>query len=140
MENITSKQRMLNAYKGIKSDRHPVAPEFWYYYPAKVLDVPMVEFEREIPFWQSLKTTFEKYDCEGWGIAFPEILNQNLTTKVSLVGYEETTTHNHNGNIFELKKMYDKTEPSWVTKHLSENEENLPNVIDMLLDMNNEFN
>jgi hypothetical protein len=136
---FTPKQRMLNAYKGIKSDRAPVAPEFWYYYPAKVLGVDMIEFERELPFWQSLKTTFEKYSCEGWGIAFPKIFNENLSTKSVLNGYEEIITHNHNGNTFTTKKMYDKAEPSWVTKHLVENVNELPMAIDMLLDMENEF-
>ena len=135
-----AKQRMLNAYKGIKSDRFPVAPEFWYYYPAKVLNVPMIEFEREIPFWQSLKTTFEKYNCEGWGIAFPQIVNQNTDTKTSLVGYLETTTYNHKGNIFETKKMYDKEEPSWVTKHICSDEKDLPKVLEMSLDLDNEIN
>jgi len=37
MMNITPKKRMLTAYKGQKPDRVPVAPEFWYYIPAKVL-------------------------------------------------------------------------------------------------------
>ena len=63
---MTPKQRMLNAYRGIPSDRVPVAPEFWYYYPAKVLDVDMIEFGK-IPFHRALKTTFEKFGCEGWG-------------------------------------------------------------------------
>ncbi|MEI8121731.1 MAG: uroporphyrinogen decarboxylase family protein [bacterium] len=63
---MTPKQRMLNAYRGIRSDRLPVAPEFWYYYPAKVLGVDMMEFAK-IPFHRALKTTFEKFGCEGWG-------------------------------------------------------------------------
>ncbi len=37
---------MLNAYRGQFSDRVPVAPEFWYYYSAQVLDVDMIEFQR----------------------------------------------------------------------------------------------
>ncbi len=65
--NLTPKQRMLNAYRGVPVDRPPVAPEFWYYYPAKVLGVDMIEFGK-IPFHRALKTTFEKYGCEGWGI------------------------------------------------------------------------
>jgi hypothetical protein len=139
------KQRMLNAYKGIKSDRLPVAPEFWYYYPAKVLGVSMIEFEREIPFWQSLKTTFEKYDCEGWGIAFPEIQNPNLTRKVNLekvaeTQYLETTIYNHKGNEFISTKMFGIVEPSWQKRHIADNIEDLPKVIDMLLDMDNDFN
>jgi hypothetical protein len=62
---MTPKQRMLNAYRGILSDRPPVAPEFWYYYPAKVLGVDMIEFSK-IPFHRALKATFEKFGCEGW--------------------------------------------------------------------------
>jgi len=34
---MTGKQRMLNAYRGIFNDRVAIAPEFWYYYPSKVL-------------------------------------------------------------------------------------------------------
>ena len=41
--NYTGKQRMLNAYKGVFSDRIAISPEFWYYYPAKVLGVDMIE-------------------------------------------------------------------------------------------------
>ena len=29
--NMTGKQRMLNAYRGLPNDRPAVAPEFWYY-------------------------------------------------------------------------------------------------------------
>lgn len=47
-ENYTFKKRMLNAYKRIFSDRYPVAPEFWYYYPAKLLGVDMIAFESEV--------------------------------------------------------------------------------------------
>lgn len=57
---------MLNAYRGIACDRSPVAPEFWYYYPAKLLGVDMIEFQRNVPFHQALKTTFETFGCEGW--------------------------------------------------------------------------
>jgi hypothetical protein len=64
---MTPKQRMLNAYRGIPNDRPPVAPEFWYYYPAKVLGVDMIEFSKT-PFHRALKATFEKFGCEGWGI------------------------------------------------------------------------
>ena len=141
---LTSKQRMLNAYKGIFSDRHPVAPEFWYYYPAKVLGVSMIEFEREIPFWQALKTTFEKYECEGWGIVFPEMQNPDLTQKVTLdkingTQYLETTRHLHKGNEFISTKAFDLFEPSWRKKHLAEDISDLSGVIDMLLDPNNIF-
>jgi len=63
---MTPKQRMLAAYRGQASDRAPVAPEFWCYYPAKLLGLDMIEFSR-YPFHLALKTAFEQFGCEGWG-------------------------------------------------------------------------
>jgi hypothetical protein len=57
---------MLNAYRGVANDRPAVAPEFWYYYPAKLLGVDMIEF-RKIPFHRALQNAFVHYGCEGWG-------------------------------------------------------------------------
>lgn len=136
----TPKQRMLNAYRGLPSDRTPVSPEFWYFYPAKVLGVPMIELEREIPFWQALKTTFEKYECEGFGIVFPEWENQNIERSVSMDGYTETTTYKYRGHRFEMQKMYDKVMPSWVVKRLADSTADLESVADMLLDTDNCWN
>jgi len=45
---------MLAAYRGQLPDTVPVAPEFWYYVPAKLLGVDMVTFEREAPLWEAL--------------------------------------------------------------------------------------
>ena len=59
---------MLAAYRGRRLDRAPVAPEFWYYIPARVLGVDMIRFLREVPFWEALQKTFRHYRCEGWGI------------------------------------------------------------------------
>ena len=39
---MTGKQRMLNAYRGLPTDTPAVAPELWYYYPARVLGVDMI--------------------------------------------------------------------------------------------------
>ena len=63
---VTPKQRMLNAYRGVFSDRYPVAPEFWTYIPAKVMGVDISTFEREVPLWQALHATFKQYDTDGW--------------------------------------------------------------------------
>jgi hypothetical protein len=65
----TPKQRMLDAYRGIPADRPPVAPELWYYYPAKLLGVDMETFRR-MPFHQALKKAFAVVGCEGWGCTF----------------------------------------------------------------------
>ena len=66
----TPKARMLAAYRGRKLDRVAVAPEFWYYLPARLLGLDMIEFSR-VPFWQALQQTFRHYDCEGWGLTGP---------------------------------------------------------------------
>ena len=47
---MNRKERMLNAYRGKKSDRFAVVPELRSYYPAKPMKAKMVEFEREILF------------------------------------------------------------------------------------------
>jgi len=67
---MTPKQRMLNAYRGLPNDRPAVAPELWYYYPAKLLGVDMIAFMREVPFHRALKHAFEHFGCEGWGVVF----------------------------------------------------------------------
>ena len=69
---MTPKERMLMAYRGRPCDRPPVAPEFWYYYPARLLGVDMAEF-RTIPFHRALKVAFEHFGCEGWGIVTPHL-------------------------------------------------------------------
>ncbi len=78
---MTPKQRMLNAYRGRFSDSPAVAPELWYYYPAKLLGVDMIAFERDIPFHESLKTAFEHFGCEGWGVAGVNIPNDTVSGK-----------------------------------------------------------
>ena len=77
----TPKQRMLNAYRGEFGDRVAIAPELWYYYPAKLLGVDMIQFQREVPFHQALKTAFEHFGCEGWGITFPSISNGRVESR-----------------------------------------------------------
>ncbi|MHA1571626.1 MAG: uroporphyrinogen decarboxylase family protein [Alphaproteobacteria bacterium] len=81
MNELTPKRRMLNAYRGIANDRVAIAPEFWYYYPAKLLGVDMIEFQREVPFHQALKTTFETFGCEGWGGAFCGVPNEKVESR-----------------------------------------------------------
>ena len=114
---MTGKQRMLNAYRGLPGDRVAIAPEFWYYYPAKVLGVDMIQFQREVPFHLALKTTFERFGCEGWGAAFagvpaeathetterwvtPDVLESRTVTKTPLGTLSSAT-------------RYDRHEPSW---------------------------
>ena len=114
----TGKQRMLNAYRGMPNDRPAVAPEFWYYYPAKLLGVDMIEFQRKVPFHLALKTTFEKFGCEGWGIAFPNIHNDKVTSRsqerwVTPDRLEiRRVTRTPHGELTSAS-LLDRHEPSW---------------------------
>lgn len=141
-ELYTPKQRMLNAYRGSFSDRYPVAPEFWNYFPAKVLGVSMVEFERELPFWQSLKTVFKRYGTEGWGAVFPKPCNPDTDVKVKLekisgTGYRETTVIRHESKDFMTTRIFDLEEPSWTEKYMVSEEVELEDCLEMLLSEKN---
>lgn len=81
MDQMTPKQRMLCAYRGEPADTVPVAPEFWYYYPARLLGLDMIQFAREVPFHLALRQTFETFHCEGWGIASPHVPNPDVEAK-----------------------------------------------------------
>lgn len=118
---MTGKQRMLNAYRGVANDRPAIAPEFWYYYPAKVLGVDMIEFEREVPFHQALKATFQKFRCEGWGITFFHVPAPDVKRQVTEKWVDDktlevhTTTHTPHGQLTESTR-YHREEPCWVVE------------------------
>ncbi len=119
MSEYTGRKRMLNAYRGIENDRPAIAPEFWYYYPAKLLGVDMIEFEMEVPFHEALKTTFNKFGCEGWGIAFVEIPNREvqLTRKDRWVDentLEVRLIQKTGIGEIETVKHYHRDNPSWI--------------------------
>ena len=118
---MTPKQRMLNAYRGLPSDKVPVAPEFWYYYPAKLLGVDMIQFAREVPFHMALKHTFELFECEGWGVTFPGMPNENVTGKsverwVSETRLETHSTINTPAGTLTSASLMDRDEPGWSTE------------------------
>jgi uroporphyrinogen decarboxylase len=118
MTTYTGKQRMLNAYRGVFSDRVAIAPEFWYYYPAKLLGVDMIEFERSVPFHLALKTTFEKFGCEGWGAAFCGVPNADVTGKTKETWLDDDTLQVEWTTITPFGELtssqqYSREEPSW---------------------------
>jgi hypothetical protein len=114
----TPKQRMLNAYRGLWSDRIPVAPEFWYYYPAKVLGVDMIRFSREVPFYQALKTTFERFGCEGWGCTSAGIPNDRVQWSGRETWLDDNTLETRStcatpaGEV-SYGQRFTRDEPSW---------------------------
>lgn len=115
---MTGKQRMLNAYRGVSSDRVAIAPELWYYYPAKVLGVDMIQFQREVPFHQALKTTFETFACEGWGVAFASVPNPDVSTSSRETWLDKdtleirSTTRTPHGELTSAQRL-SRDEPSW---------------------------
>ncbi len=120
-DRLTPRQRMLNAYRGRPNDRVAVAPEFWYYYPARLLGVDMIEFARDVPFHQALKTTFETFDCEGWGIVSGSIPNAGVTCDSAERRLDDdtfevrTTTQTPLGELTSVQHV-SRTEPGWVVE------------------------
>ena len=118
MEDITGKQRMLNAYRGVPVDRPAVAPEFWYYYPARLLGVDMIEFQREVPFHVALKTTFERFGCEGWGVVFADWPNEHVELRSDERWIDadtletRTTTDTRRGRLC-YRQRTSRQEPAW---------------------------
>jgi len=123
----TSKQRMLNAYKGIYSDYIPVAPEFWYFYPAKVLGVTMAEFQRTIPHWKGMLETFKKFDSDGWGIVEAEVINPHVEIKSEYKKIEESRYRDAqkiicNGKSYDRSYIFHDSNPYWWNRQRKEQE------------------
>jgi len=70
--NLTPKQRMLNAYRGVFNDRPAVAPAFLDMFAARWLGMDMIELRNRIPRHLALKKLFEDFGCEGWGVISPQ--------------------------------------------------------------------
>jgi len=115
---LTPKQRMLNAYRGIANDRPAVAPEFWVYYPAKLQGADMLDFWKT-PFHLSLKQTFESFGCEGWGctgvhLPNPAIESTSIQERPNPDTIITRTTHRTSKGIVTTASHADRHEPGWV--------------------------
>lgn len=129
---MTPKQRLLNAYRGLPSDRIPVAPELWYYYPARLLGVDMIRFQREVPFHVALKHAFGHFGCEGWGVAFVGPPNPSVTSRSSERWLDPQTLEVHtvhrtrHGPLGSTVRFH-RQEPSWcVERPLKDLSRDLP--------------
>ena len=113
---------MLAAYEGRVADRVAVAPEFWYYIPARVLGIPMFQLELEVPHWQALQQTFRHYGCEGWGIVAPAIptgwrgTRRSTVTRVGEQQYEQRDEIRTAGRALVWRKRLGASEPSWIVE------------------------
>jgi hypothetical protein len=134
----TPKNRMLNAYKGVYSDFIPVAPEFWYFYPAKVLGITMAEFQRDVPHWQGMLETFKKFNADGWGIVGAETINPHLEIKSDYRKIEEGTYRDVqkqicNGNIYERSFLFHDSNPFWSETYPVKNHADLSPYVETML-------
>ena len=115
---MTSKQRMLAAYRGEGTDRLPIAPEFWCYIPAKLLGLRMHQLERDVPHWEALRQTFRHYGTDGWGIVGASAPCPDVSAKEQWVDLGDgqfesrwvmVTPHGE----LTSRQRYDRLEPSW---------------------------
>lgn len=119
---ISPRDRMLAAYRGEFSDVVPVAPEFWYYIPARVLGIPMYQLQLEVPHWQALQRTFKHYQTEGWGIVAPTIqaghgtAEHTLTHRLDERRFEVVQTLEAGRRVLTSRTMLDAVEPSWLVE------------------------
>jgi len=140
---MTPKERMLRTYKGLETDRIPVAPEFWNYIGAKTLGVTMETFERDGLLPLGLLAAFQKYDTDGWGIAFPAVKWHDRKTvensrRLANGQLEAETVHTWHGKTFSTVSVFDKREPSWVTKYLA-CEDEIADAAEMMLSSEVEY-
>jgi len=110
---------MLAAYRGELPDTVPVAPEFWYYLPARLLGVDIVRFEREIPLWEALLKTFRHYQTEGWGAVFtsvpaPDVISSEKWLDLGGGHFEARTTSRTPHGEIASSQLYARDEPSWM--------------------------
>lgn len=118
---MTPKQRMLAAYRGEMADTVPVAPEFWYYLPAKLLGMDMITFSREVPHWQALQQTFKHYGTEGWGAVgagapAPDVKWHGEWIDIGEGRFESRGTVETPFGTLTSAQVFDPFEPSWATE------------------------
>lgn len=117
-ETWSPRARMVAAYQGVFPDRVPLAPEFWYYVPARLLGTTMIEFERDVPHWQALQHTFRHYGTEGWGAVGPAAQHGSSTHRTTerWIGsdrLEVSQALTIGGRTLTARRMMDTQEPSW---------------------------
>lgn len=118
---MTPKQRMVAAYRGQLPDMVPIAPEFWYYLPAKLLGMDMITFERDTPLWEALLRTFRHYQTEGWGAIFVSPPAMDVTSSERWIDlgdgrFEARHTMQTPCGELTYSQVYDRHEPSWAAE------------------------
>lgn len=69
---MTSRERMLAAYRNQIADRVPVSPELWYDIPLEVTGVPFEDVcLGSVPLWKVQIDCHRRFGTDGWIVAFP---------------------------------------------------------------------
>ena len=85
------------------------------------LGVDMIEFAQDVPFHQALKTAFEHFACEGWGIVPTHVPNPLITSAVKETWLDAdtldvlSTIRTPHGELTAGSRL-SREEPSWATK------------------------
>ena len=98
----------------------------------------MIEFQREVPFWLALKTTFNKFGTEGWGAAFPDIRNPEVDAsqtfkKIDNSHFRETTITRFQGKEYCTTQVFCVDDPSWMEEYPVKDGHNVAYWINMAL-------
>jgi len=108
---------MVAAYRGLPVDGVPVAPEFWYYIPARLLGVDMITFERQVPLWEAHQRTFRHYGTEGWSVAGGSIPSPGVRSREDWVDigggrFESRVVTETPHGVLRSRTLFDRAEPS----------------------------
>lgn len=114
---MSPRERMVAAYRGLPVDSVPVAPEFWYYIPARVLGVDMTAFERQVPLWEAHQRTFARYGTEGWSVTGPSIPAPGVRSREEWVDigggrFESRVITDTLHGTLRSRSLFDRREPS----------------------------
>lgn len=96
---MTSRERMLTAYRRRVPDRVPVSPELWYDIPLAVTGVPFEEVALGAhPLWQVQLAAHRRFGTDAWIVGFPGAL--------AAAPEVATSTHRIGGAELEIRSSW----------------------------------
>jgi len=99
----------------------------------------MVEFQREVPFWQALQTTFKKIWHRGLGCGFPggsqsrDTHRDGIREKSLKINTVRQTETFFRGKSYRSSQIYSLGDPSWVEQYPAKDEQELAEWVELAL-------
>lgn len=136
MGSMSSKQRMLSAFRLEEPDMVPVSPDTSNMYPCKYTGKPFwqVYLASDPPLWKAYIELMKRFKFDGWVDASASLfdlirMNRNLKLKVDFLDVDldkkidiRATVSTPKGELTTII-MFPKNEPPWTIKGLVENPE-----------------